>query len=324
MFAASFESTFNTFVKLKIDKIYDAIITTPVNAEDVVGGEYLWAGTRAALYGTAFLAMIVVLGIVFGQPLVTSWWALLLPVMLLVIGIMFSVMGTLFTSLIERIDLYAYYFTLVVTPLFLLSGVFFPVDDFPAPFRRSPGLPALPRGQRVQGARHGTIRRGPRRHSLDARVLPGARPDPGPDHAPAAHRLRVETLVDGPMEAEQFTIRLARPDDDPAIAALVVEGFLDQFRHVGGRMDRSLKVMERWIRLEHTSGGVTSWWSKGTRMERSPAASASGPRSPGKTSSPAAVEGLTRNLGFPRSGRRHCSPTRRTPPSIRKPTSNGW
>jgi lipooligosaccharide transport system permease protein len=124
---------YNTFVKLKIDKIYDAIITTPINAEDVVGGEYLWAGTRAALYGTAFLATIVVLGIVFGQPLVTSWWALLLPVMLLVIGIMFSVMGTLFTSLIERIDLYAYYFTLVVTPLFLLSGVFFPVDDFPAP-----------------------------------------------------------------------------------------------------------------------------------------------------------------------------------------------
>src|SRR5215204_1399624 len=61
------------------------------------------------------------------------------------------------------------------------------------------------------------------------------------------------------MEAEQFTVRLARPDDDQAIAALVVEGFLDQFRHVfGGRMDRSLKVMERWVRLEHTSGGVTS------------------------------------------------------------------
>jgi ribosomal protein S18 acetylase RimI-like enzyme len=61
------------------------------------------------------------------------------------------------------------------------------------------------------------------------------------------------------MEAEQFTVRLARPDDDPAIAALVVEGFLDQFRHVfGGKMDRSLKVMERWIRLEHISGGVTS------------------------------------------------------------------
>jgi lipooligosaccharide transport system permease protein len=53
--------------------------------------------------------------------------------MLFVIGIMFSVMGTLFTSLIDRIDLFAYYFTLVVTPLFLFSGIFFPVDSFPAP-----------------------------------------------------------------------------------------------------------------------------------------------------------------------------------------------
>jgi lipooligosaccharide transport system permease protein len=133
MFAASFESTFNTFVKLKIDRIYDAIITTPVNAEDVVAGEYLWAGTRAALYGTGFLAVLTVLGYAFGEPLITSWWALLIPPMLLIIGIMFSVMGTLFTSLIERIDLYSYYFTLVVTPLFLFSGIFFPVEDFPAP-----------------------------------------------------------------------------------------------------------------------------------------------------------------------------------------------
>ncbi len=61
------------------------------------------------------------------------------------------------------------------------------------------------------------------------------------------------------MEAEQFTVRLARPVDDPAIAALVVEGFLDKFRPIfGGRMDRSVKVMEKWIGLEHVSGGVTS------------------------------------------------------------------
>jgi len=61
------------------------------------------------------------------------------------------------------------------------------------------------------------------------------------------------------MEAEQFTVRLARSDDDQAIAALVVEGFLDQFRHVfGNKMDRSLKVMEKWISLEHVSGGVRS------------------------------------------------------------------
>ncbi len=133
MFAASFESTFNTFVKLKIQRTYDAIVSTPINAEDVVAGEYLWAGTRAALYGTGFLAVLAILGAAFGEPLVRSFWALLIPPMLLLIGVMFSVTGTLFTSLIDRIDLYSYYFTLVVTPLFLFSGIFFPVQDFPAP-----------------------------------------------------------------------------------------------------------------------------------------------------------------------------------------------
>ncbi len=127
MFAASFESTFDTFVKLRFDRVYDAIITTPVNAEDVVAGEYLWAGTRSALYGTAFLLVLVALG------LISSPWAVLIPPALLVIGIMFSVMGTLYTSLIHQIDYFSYYFTLVVTPLFLVSGIFFPVEDFPAP-----------------------------------------------------------------------------------------------------------------------------------------------------------------------------------------------
>src|SRR5215212_9332519 len=61
------------------------------------------------------------------------------------------------------------------------------------------------------------------------------------------------------MEAEQFTVRLAGPEEDPAIAALVVEGFIDKFRPVfGRRMDRSVKIMEKWVVLEHASGGVTS------------------------------------------------------------------
>src|SRR5215211_6802814 len=61
------------------------------------------------------------------------------------------------------------------------------------------------------------------------------------------------------MEAEQSTVRLAEPEEDSAIAALVVDGFLDKFRSIyGRRMDRSLKIMEKWIGLEHASGGVTS------------------------------------------------------------------
>lgn len=59
--------------------------------------------------------------------------------------------------------------------------------------------------------------------------------------------------------AEQFTIRRAEPDDDSLIAALVVEGFLDKFRPVfGSRMDHSVKIMQKWVGLEHASGGVES------------------------------------------------------------------
>ena len=66
------------------------------------------------------------------------------------------------------------------------------------------------------------------------------------------------------MEAEQFTVRRATASDDAAISALVVDGFLDKFRPIfGGRMDRALRIMEKWVVLEHVSGGVTSLVTEG-------------------------------------------------------------
>ena len=104
------------------------------------------------------------------------------------------------------------------------------------------------------------------------------------------------------MEAEQFTVRLARPDDDQAIAALVVEGFLDKFRPVfGGRMDRSLKVMEKWISLEHASGGVTSLVVEG--YANAEIAGSVGVRTEASREDILARGlwgALTRNLGIPR------------------------
>ena len=104
------------------------------------------------------------------------------------------------------------------------------------------------------------------------------------------------------MEAEQFTVRLAGPDEDPAIAALVVEGFLDKFRPIfGRRMDRSVKIMEKWIRLEHASGGVTSLVIEG--YSTSELAGSVGIRT-ADSREDVLARGLwrtmSRNLGFPR------------------------
>ena len=61
------------------------------------------------------------------------------------------------------------------------------------------------------------------------------------------------------MPVGHTAIRPARPDDEPAIAALVIEGFADKFRPAfGPRLDRGLKVMEKWVELEHACGGVRS------------------------------------------------------------------
>ena len=125
MYGASFDVTFNVFVKLHFDKLYDAVTVTPVSPQDVVVGELLWGMTRAMIYGLPF----VVISGFFG--LIHSWWILLTPLAILAMGFCFSIIGLTFTSYIPSIDLFSFYFTLFVTPMFLFSGIFFPISTLP-------------------------------------------------------------------------------------------------------------------------------------------------------------------------------------------------
>lgn len=134
MNGASFETTYNVFVKLHFGKLYDAMVATRMSMEDVALGEILWATTRAFVYGSGFLLV----SLLFGLPL--DPWLLLAPAAIVLIGFCFAALGMAFTSLIPMIELYSYYFTLIVTPLFMFSGVFFPLED-----RFPPGLLAVAR-----------------------------------------------------------------------------------------------------------------------------------------------------------------------------------
>ena len=127
MNGAVFETTYNVYVKLTFAKIYDAMITTRVNIEDVVLGEILWAMTRSFLYGGVFLIVTLFFGIPITPTLPLAFLAAALT------GFCFSALGLAFTSLIKSIDLYTYFFTMFITPLFLFSDIFFPVEErFPA------------------------------------------------------------------------------------------------------------------------------------------------------------------------------------------------
>jgi lipooligosaccharide transport system permease protein len=131
MNGASFETTYNMFVRMTYARLYDAYLSTPAQVEDVAMGEILWAMARGLIYGVVFL-LVTASMTAFGYPILTSPLALLVVPALLLIGATFAVIGQLFTAFIRQIDLYSYYFTLWLTPLFLFSGIFFPVDRFPA------------------------------------------------------------------------------------------------------------------------------------------------------------------------------------------------
>jgi lipooligosaccharide transport system permease protein len=125
MYGASFEVTFNCFVKMQFGRVYDGIMATPLTVEDVALGELLWGTTRSLIYGTIFIAIAAGFGVVH------SWLAIFTPVAVLLTGMMFSVIGLSFTALVPLIDYFAYYWTMFITPMFLFSGIFFPLDRLP-------------------------------------------------------------------------------------------------------------------------------------------------------------------------------------------------
>jgi len=123
MNGASFEVTYNIYVRLNFEKAYDAMMTTPVEPDDVLVGEVLWAITRASIYGGCFYIVLMLFRL---TPLPSSLWVLpLIPLT----GLLFAAIGIAFTLRMPSIDLFSFYFTLFLTPLFLFSDVFFPLKE---------------------------------------------------------------------------------------------------------------------------------------------------------------------------------------------------
>ncbi len=126
MYAASFESMYGAFARMHQQKTWDAILNAPLNLEDLLLGELAWAATKATLSGLSILVVVSVLGF-------ASWplAAAVLPVIVLT-GLAFAAIGLVMTALSPSYDFFMYYFTLVITPALLLSGVFFPIEQLPA------------------------------------------------------------------------------------------------------------------------------------------------------------------------------------------------
>lgn len=125
MNAATFEALYSGFSRMHVQKTWDAILNTPLTLDHVLTGELMWAASKSLLSGMAILMVIGVLGL-SASPL--ALWTI--PVVFLT-GLAFTALGLIVCALAPSYDFFMYYFTLFITPMTLVSGVFFPADQLP-------------------------------------------------------------------------------------------------------------------------------------------------------------------------------------------------
>ena len=125
MYGAFFECTYSSFVRMYYQKTFDAVMATPLSLEDIIAGEILWGATKSFINATIVLLVISLFGYAELPGL------LLIPIIAFVGGLMFASLAMLFTALVPNMDSFNYPFFLLITPMFLFSGTFFPLNVLP-------------------------------------------------------------------------------------------------------------------------------------------------------------------------------------------------
>ncbi len=120
-----FETTYASFVRMYYQKTFAAILSTPLSLEDVILGEIAWGATKSLFAGAIMLAIAVAWGLI---PLAAA--LAILPVAFLA-GLAFSGLGMCFTAVVKNIEMFNFPVFLFITPMFLFSGVFFPLTSLP-------------------------------------------------------------------------------------------------------------------------------------------------------------------------------------------------
>jgi lipooligosaccharide transport system permease protein len=129
------DGMFNIFFKLHFQKTYDGILATPMAVPDIALGEMLWAVTRSSLYAAGFLAVSRLMESILGERLLLSPWAIVAFPAAVFISAAFAAMGLCVTTVIRTFEDFDPVMGLLVMPMFLFSGIFFPVEQFPEAVR---------------------------------------------------------------------------------------------------------------------------------------------------------------------------------------------
>jgi len=122
---AFFENTFGSFVRMYYQKTFDAMMATPLNAEEIITGEIVWGATKSVIGTVIMLIVISFFGLVSYPEGILIVFAAFLG------GIAFGSTAMFFTGMVERIELFNLPIFLFITPMFLFGGTFFPITGLP-------------------------------------------------------------------------------------------------------------------------------------------------------------------------------------------------
>jgi lipooligosaccharide transport system permease protein len=134
MNSATFEAMYSAFSRMHVQRTWDAIMMAPLDLDDVVLAELVWTASKSVLSGATILAVIWFLGL--SHSLLSLWVLALVPL----VGLTFGALALVTTALARSYDFFTYYFTLVITPMNLVCGVFFPVEKLPPAFQAAAAL----------------------------------------------------------------------------------------------------------------------------------------------------------------------------------------
>jgi len=125
MYSASFETTYGSYTRLSTQSTFDGILSTPITVEELALGEILWGAVKGLLSGSIMILAMPLFG------LIPSIWVLAVLPLLFIAGIFFAAIGLVMTALADNYEFFNYFISLLITPLFLFSGILFSLSDLP-------------------------------------------------------------------------------------------------------------------------------------------------------------------------------------------------
>jgi lipooligosaccharide transport system permease protein len=129
MLWAMFDCGWGAYGRMNMQGVYDAVVATPLNVEDVIAGEIFWGATRGSFQALHIFIAALLFTPAYG--LIDSPLALLVLPFSFFYGVLFGAMAMCYTSIAPSMSAYNFLWAFVINPMFWFGGAFYPLDRLP-------------------------------------------------------------------------------------------------------------------------------------------------------------------------------------------------